>query len=213
MFSKRTLILSLTALILVFLTVYLMITKTEAKNLVLVAMTNIEKGSVIEEENVTVKAIMADYIMENALSNKKDVVGMIANIERLKGDQITKDVIGEEQSSVKEISRKGNVIYYLDISKKEGISKIIKKGDYISIIRTKYPSQTSENPTLPKSVVVNSVRVIDIIEEDEKRGSTVLKGESSVITILIEVDRDTAKELAMLEELKGFKIVFEKGEI
>lgn len=221
MFNRRTLILSIAALILVSIASYLLLTESQKRNPVLVAKRNIEKGEVLGEEDVIEKSIMTRDVLPNALRSKKDALGKVVLFDRVVGDQITKEVVGEELlKEYKEISKKGNVIFALNISYQDGISQIIKKGDIISIIRTKaskspYTAQSSESENVisgTNMVVADKIPVIDILEKDEKRGSILVGGERYGLTILIEIPRKIAEDLAVLEASKAYKVVLESGD-
>lgn len=221
MFNRRTLILSIAALILVSIASYLLLTESQKRNPVLVAKRNIEKGEVLGEEDVIEKSIMTRDVLPNALRSKKDALGKVVLFDRVVGDQITKEVVGEELlKEYKEILKKGNVIFALNISYQDGISQIIKKGDIISIIRTKaskspYTAQSSESENVisgTNMVVADKIPVIDILEKDEKRGSILVSGERYGLTILIEIPRKIAEDLAVLEASKAYKVVLEGGD-
>ena len=221
MFNRRTLILSIAALILVSIASYLLLTESQKRGPVLVANRNIEKGEILGEEDVIEKSIMTRDVLPNALRSKKDALGKVVLFDRVVGDQITKEVVGEELlKEYKEISEKGNVIFALNISYQDGISQIIKKGDIISIIRTKaskspYTAQSSESENVisgTNMVVADKIPVIDILEKDEKRGSILVSGERYGLTILIEIPRKIAEDLAVLEASKAYKVVLESGE-
>lgn len=221
MFNRRTLILSIAALILVSIASYLLLTESQKRNPVLVAKRNIEKGEVLGEEDVIEKSIMTRDVLPNALRSKKDALGKVVLFDRVVGDQITKEVVGEELlKEYKEILKKGNVIFALNISYQDGISQIIKKGDIISIIRTKaskspYTAQSSESENVisgTNMVVADKIPVIDILEKDEKRGSILVSGERYGLTILIEIPRKIAEDLAVLEASKAYKVVLESGD-
>lgn len=221
MFNRRTLILSIAALILVSIASYLLLTESQKRNPVLVAKRNIEKGEVLGEEDVIEKSIMTRDVLPNALRSKKDALGKVVLFDRVVGDQITKEVVGEELlKEYKEILKKGNVIFALNISYQDGISQIIKKGDIISIIRTKaskspYTAQSSESENVisgTNMVVADKIPVIDILETDEKRGSILVSGERYGLTILIEIPRKIAEDLAVLEASKAYKVVLEGGD-
>lgn len=221
MFNRRTLILSIAALILVSIASYLFLTESQKRSPILVAKRNIEKGKVIGEDDVVEKNIMTRDVLPNALISKKDALGKVAMFDRVVGDQITKEVVGEELlKEYKEISKEGNVIFALNISYQDGISQIIKKGDVISIIRTKayrssYTAQSSESEDVTSRtnmVVADKIPVIDIVEKDEKSGSILVSGERYGLTILIEIPRKIAEDLAVLEASKAYKVVLEKGE-
>jgi len=221
LFNRRTLILSIAALILVSIASYLLLTESQKRNPVLVAKRNIEKGEVLGEEDVIEKSIMTRDVLPNALRSKKDALGKVVLFDRVVGDQITKEVVGEELlKEYKEISKKGNVIFALNISYQDGISQIIKKGDIISIIRTKaskspYTAQSSESENVisgTNMVVADKIPVIDILETDEKRGSILVSGERYGLTILIEIPRKIAEDLAVLEASKAYKVVLESGD-
>jgi len=221
LFNRRTLILSIAALILVSIASYLLLTESQKRNPVLVAKRNIEKGEVLGEEDVIEKSIMTRDVLPNALRSKKDALGKVVLFDRVVGDQITKEVVGEELlKEYKEILKKGNVIFALNISYQDGISQIIKKGDIISIIRTKaskspYTAQSSESENVisgTNMVVADKIPVIDILEKDEKRGSILVSGERYGLTILIEIPRKIAEDLAVLEASKAYKVVLESGD-
>ncbi|GAG78533.1 unnamed protein product, partial [marine sediment metagenome] len=173
------------------------------------------------EEDVIEKSIMTRDVLPNALRSKKDALGKVVLFDRVVGDQITKEVVGEELlKEYKEILKKGNVIFALNISYQDGISQIIKKGDIISIIRTKaskspYTAQSSESENVisgTNMVVADKIPVIDILEKDEKRGSILVSGERYGLTILIEIPRKIAEDLAVLEASKAYKVVLEGGD-
>lgn len=228
MFSRKPLILAIAALILVSIASYILVSQSQAKRTVLVAKTNIERGTIISEDDVIEKSLMAVDLIDNVIKNKKDVVGKTAKISRVIGDQITRDVISDEEVGYKRVSKEGNVIFSLNIPSDDGISKIIKKGDIISIIATKLPSlelsyqskdKNSSSPCkncskeyISRNLVAQRVKVIDMVEKEEKGESVLIGGESYGLTILIEIDRKTAEQLAEIEANNAYKIVLEKGE-
>ncbi len=228
MFSRKPLILAIAALILVSIASYILVSQSQAKRTVLVAKTNIERGTIISEDDVIEKSLMAVDLIDNVIKNKKDVVGKTAKISRVIGDQITRDVISDEEVGYKRVSKEGNVIFSLNIPSDDGISKIIKKGDIISIIATKPPSlelsyqskdKNSSSPCkncskeyISRNLVAQRVKVIDMVEKEEKGESVLIGGESYGLTILIEIDRKTAEQLAEIEANNAYKIVLEKGE-
>lgn len=228
MFSRKPLILAIAALILVSIASYILVSQSQAKRTVLVAKTNIERGTIISEDDVIEKSLMAVDLIDNVIENKKDVVGKTAKISRVIGDQITRDVISDEEVGYKRVSKEGNVIFSLNIPSDDGISKIIKKGDIISIIATKPPSlelsyqskdKNSSSPCknyskeyISRNLVAQRVKVIDMVEKEEKGESVLIGGESYGLTILIEIDRKTAEQLAEIEANNAYKIVLEKGE-
>jgi len=228
MFSRKPLILAIAALILVSIASYILVSQSQAKRTVLVAKTNIERGTIISEDDVIEKSLMAVDLIDNVIKNKKDVVGKTAKISRVIGDQITRDVISDEEVGYKRVSKEGNVIFSLNIPSDDGISKIIKKGDIISIIATKPSSlelsyqskdKNSSSPCkncskeyISRNLVAQRVKVIDMVEKEEKGESVLIGGESYGLTILIEIDRKTAEQLAEIEANNAYKIVLEKGE-
>lgn len=228
MFSRKPLILAIAALILVSIASYILVSQSQAKRTVLVAKTNIERGTIISEDDVIEKSLMAVDLIDNVIKNKKDVVGKTAKISRVIGDQITRDVISDEEVGYKRVSKEGNVIFSLNIPSDDGISKIIKKGDIISIIATKPSSlelsyqskdKNSSSPCkncskeyISRNLVAQRVKVIDMVEKEEKGESVLIGGESYGLTILIEIDRKTAEQLAEIEASNAYKIVLEKGE-
>lgn len=228
MFSRKPLILAIAALILVSIASYILVSQSQAKRTVLVAKTNIERGTIISEDDVIEKSLMAVDLIDNVIKNKKDVVGKTAKISRVIGDQITRDVISDEEVGYKRVSKEGNVIFSLNIPSDDGISKIIKKGDIISIIATKPPSlelsyqskdKNSSSPCqncskgyISRNLVAQRVKVIDMVEKEEKGESVLIGGESYGLTILIEIDRKTAEQLAEIEANNAYKIVLERGE-
>lgn len=228
MFSRKPLILAIAALILVSIASYILVSQSQAKRTVLVAKTNIERGTIISEDDVIEKSLMAVDLIDNVIKNKKDVVGKTAKISRVIGDQITRDVISDKEVGYKRVSKEGNVIFSLNIPSDDGISKIIKKGDIISIIATKPPSlelsyqskdKNSSSPCqncskeyISRNLVAQRVKVIDMVEKEEKGESVLIGGESYGLTILIEIDRKTAEQLAEIEANNAYKIVLERGE-
>lgn len=228
MFSRKPLILAIAALILVSIASYILVSQSQAKRTVLVAKTNIERGTIISEDDVIEKSLMAVDLIDNVIKNKKDVVGKTAKISRVIGDQITRDVISDEEVGYKRVSKEGNVIFSLNIPSDDGISKIIKKGDIISIIATKPSSlelsyqskdKNSSSPCkncskeyIGRNLVAQRVKVIDMVEKEEKGESVLIGGESYGLTILIEIDRKTAEQLAEIEASNAYKIVLERGE-
>lgn len=228
MFSRKPLILAIAALILVSIASYILVSQSQAKRTVLVAKTNIERGTIISEDDVIEKSLMAVDLIDTVIKNKKDVVGKTAKISRVIGDQITRDVISDEEVGYKRVSKEGNVIFSLNIPSDDGISKIIKKGDIISIIATRPSSlelsyqskdKNSSSPCkncskeyISRNLVAQRVKVIDMVEKEEKGESVLIGGESYGLTILIEIDRKTAEQLAEIEANNAYKIVLEKGE-
>jgi Flp pilus assembly protein CpaB len=223
MFSKKPLILAISALILVSIASYILISQSQAKMIVLVANKNIERGTIISEDDVIEKSLIKVDIIDNVIKNKKDVIGKTAKISRIIGDQITKDVISDKEVSHREVKKEGNVIFSLNIPSDDGISKIIKRGDIISIIATKpsslelsYQSKdensSSSKEYISRNLVAQRVKVIDILKKEEKGESVLIEGEGYSITILIEIDRKTAEQLAEIEANNAYKIVLEKGE-
>jgi len=106
MFSRKPLILAIAALILVSIASYILVSQSQAKRTVLVAKKNIERGTIISEDDVIEKSLMAVDLIDNVIKNKKDVVGKTAKISRVIGDQITRDVISDEEVGYKRVSKR-----------------------------------------------------------------------------------------------------------
>lgn len=220
MFNRRTLILSIAALIIVSIASYLLLSESQKRSTIIVAKRTIEKDEVLVDEDIIEKSIMTKDVLPNTLRSKKDALGKIVLFDRIAGDQITKDVIGEEIiEGYKEVSKKGNVIFSLNIPSSDGISQILKKGDIISIIRTKsvslpYNVQKPDSTTRSgetNMVVAERVEIIDILEKEERKSSVLTSSGIQGLTIFIEIPREIAENLAVLEATKSYKLVLEKG--
>jgi len=220
LFNRRTLILSIAALIIVSIASYLLLTESQKRSTIIVAKRTIEKDEVLVDEDIIEKSIMTRDVLPNTLRSKKDALGKIVLFDRIAGDQITKDVIGEEIiEGYKEVSKKGNVIFSLNIPSSDGISQILKKGDIISIIRTKsvslpYNVQKPDSTTRSgetNMVVAERVEIIDILEKEERKSSVLTSSGIQGLTIFIEIPREIAENLAVLEATKSYKLVLEKG--
>ena len=69
MFGRKPLILAIAALILVSIASYILISQSQAKRAVLVAKTNIERGTIISEDDVIEKSLMAYMIIQRESIN------------------------------------------------------------------------------------------------------------------------------------------------
>jgi len=136
---RKYLILAIIGSIIIGLAFYLLLNNYLDKKEIVVASRNINTGEKISEEDLDLKEYYKNSLPENYITNKKDIIGKVINIERRKNDYISMDMFDEKSSSsILDGLSVGDVVIAINVQYIEPILQELESGNYISIVSTVY---------------------------------------------------------------------------
>lgn len=212
MFKKRPVIIALAAAVLAMAALTLVLSNVWGQITVVVAKKNIEAGTTLTADMVGLKAIPKVLAGKGVYTSISKVEKKILGTSRFAGDLITADTLEEAARGLRDELDEGVAIISLNIPISDGLSKIIKTGDMVSIIGTKgesYPSSTippssegggAEEVSISSSfggsgAIVSRAKVLKVL-----RSETVQLGEVPETSILVPVSLAQAESLAAAQD-------------
>lgn len=141
---------------------------------VIVATTNIPADSVINDKELEEVSIPLKFILSDALVEKSQIVGKIAKVDIIAGEQIVR---GRVQLEKKREGMAANLpLGYRAITIKvdpvSGVNHQIKTGNYVDILLYYKPQQDQSNPQSAQTGVVNTVfQQVEVIDTSGEQGS------------------------------------------
>lgn len=128
---------------------------------VMVAKEDIPQGRLISEENITTMQISRQYLPENAITEKEELIGKYATINISAGDYFFANKISETSSNpsewTDELDQQHVAISFTIRNFAAGLSAKIQSDDIISIIALE---EDAEHPSIPTEL--NYVRVLAV---------------------------------------------------
>lgn len=143
--SKVAMISVVVAVIAIVITLYSTISSTIAINETKADMTNavvathtISPGSQISADDLTIKEIPANYLVENARSNIEDFVGGYAIFQIDAGAQLTTSIVAGSgnTASLSGAITPGNAAVTISVDEASGLANLIKVGDHVQVIQS-----------------------------------------------------------------------------
>jgi hypothetical protein len=137
-YYKRYFILATIGSVIIGLAFYLFFNDYLDKEKILVAAEDIDSGTVISGNELTLREYYKNSLPEGYLLSVDKVTGKIINIDRKKNDFISIDMFEQEKGDSGMLSElnEGDVLITIRIQHPEPILDELKKGDFISIVST-----------------------------------------------------------------------------
>lgn len=136
-FYKKYLILAVVGALIIGVASYLFLNIYFNKEEILVAVRDIEKGEKIKEDDIDLKEFYKNSLPEDYLQSKEEVVGSIIQMDRKKGDFISKELFTKDlgKNIIDDLS-KGEVLIAINMQYLEPLVEELKTGGSVSIIST-----------------------------------------------------------------------------
>lgn len=147
----------------------------------------IEKGTTINEKNLT-EVEMGVYGMKNyyTAEDKEKLVGQITSVDVLSGDILTKEKLGGTSSeTVKDVTRDGHTLIALAVpSDASGVGSHLRAGDYVRIWQ-KIEDEYTEEETMYLNPLLAKVKVFSAENNDgTETKSAGEKGEETSVSVV-----------------------------
>lgn len=108
---------------------------------VVVAARALEAGTKLSLADVEVKQVHAGAALEGAFAKAEDVVGLVTTVQRLPGDQLTADMVGDEaQNALAQALDPGHRAVAIHIDQASGLAGLLRPGDMVSVVGIVDPS-------------------------------------------------------------------------
>lgn len=173
------------AFIITFLLTPVLSKISESKIKVVAVTTNVKKGDVISDENITLVSVRASSVPKEAIKNKADVVGKISACDMFKGDYIFKEKLHDENyrdDFEKECLESGKIKVSIPTNQMyQSVSYKIQKGDIVTAIV--YNKDDKDSKILPELMYmyVSNATGNDGYDSDSEN----FNGKVSTITLIL----------------------------
>lgn len=206
-FEKRKLIgvlLIVAALVLTFIVIPMMNKATNSTEVIAVAKTDIQDGSIITEKDISF-AERGVFGMDGYITKKEDIIGKQAAADILKNDIVTKNKIGKENiSKIQEIVNGQKALTTISVkTNAAGLASHLKAGDYVRIYNA-VAGEYSDSSVIMQNPLLEKIEVYSIensntepVEENLKQETA---GSSEMVAATITfVTVSKEQETALLE--------------
>ncbi len=125
---------------------------------VVVAAQPIAVGARLAAGDLQIKLVRRGDALPNALSRIEDAVGQVISTQRLPGDQVTADMLGNQAiSAIAAGLAPDHRAVAVKVTRSSGLAGILRPGDYVSLIAVVQPD--------PRLQVINDLSLDDQPEE------------------------------------------------
>lgn len=133
--KQRSLIPIILLAVLVFGATLVFLLSLRADTNVVVAKRPISIGARLTENDVEIVPMRSVDALPNVAKSLEDVVGQVVSIQRAKGDQITKDMLGEFGiSAISAALAPDHRAIAVQVNKSSGLAGIVRPGDLVTLI-------------------------------------------------------------------------------
>lgn len=205
-FQNRALKFALLSGILAATAAYFLLNYFLGQSYVLVATKKIEEGTVVSRENVALKRVPNSNLCPEALRTLDGVVGRRIRVTRFPGDQISKTLFSQDESSlsVADIPRE-HVLISICLSDSNLSSGIIREGDLVDIIAV---SKSEVDREVEAKTVLRGVRILKA-SKNTTNSNSLAHSERQIIYFAVPLEE--AEYLYALEARNAFKLALELG--
>jgi Flp pilus assembly protein CpaB len=124
-----------------FLLVAGVLSAAQKKAPVVVAARALEAGTKLSLADVEVKQVHAGAVLEGAFETVEDVVGLVITVQRLPGDQVTNDMVGDAaQNALAQALDPDHRAVAVHVDQASGLAGLLRPGDTISAVGIVDPS-------------------------------------------------------------------------
>lgn len=126
----------------IFLCVLAFLASVRMTKPVVVAKQALPAGARLTAEYVEIREIPAQAILPNAASSLEEVEGQVLTVARAPGDQITKDMLGDQAAvGISNQLRPGHRAVAVHVNQASGLVGIIRPGDRVSVVAIVSPDE------------------------------------------------------------------------
>lgn len=195
-------------------------TKMKALEVVLLAKSTIPLKTKIDSGMIEKQTIAQEYVHPSAILDAKLILGKYSKERILQGEQILKERIFEPEKVLFSYQiPKGMVATTIKVDDIEGVSHLIKPGDYIDVL-VFYAEKTIESsssktiyPDITK-LVLNNMLVLAVGQEDhwEKDEKIEVEEEEKEVNITLAVSPEEAEKLILGDEVGRIRLALRHPE-
>ena len=156
---------------LAFVLTFFFLSSLRADTSVVVAARPIAVGARLTENDVKVVQLRSADVLPGALKKVEDAVGKLSGAQRLVGDQLTADSIGDKASSAIAGGLgpdKRAVAVRVDIA--SGLAGVIRAGDLVSLVAVITPPQKQNQQTQSQASAVKPITTTVQVKPTEPAG-------------------------------------------
>ena len=133
--AKSSIIIIAVLALLTFALVAGVLAAAQKKAPVVVAARALEAGTKLSVSDVEVIQVHAGAVLESAFETTEDVAGMVITVQRLPGDQVTADMVGDAaQNALAQALDPGHRAVAIHVDQASGLAGLLRPGDYVSAI-------------------------------------------------------------------------------
>ena len=108
---------------------------------VVVAARALEAGTKLSLADIEVVQVHAGAVLEGAFETPEDVVGLVITVQRLPGDQVTADMVGDAaQNALAQALDPGHRAVAIHVDQASGLAGLLRPGDTVSAVGIVDPS-------------------------------------------------------------------------
>lgn len=164
--AKSSIVAIATLALLTFVLVAGVLTAAQKKTPVLVAARALEAGTKLSLADVEVVQVHAGAALEGAFETVEDVTGLVITVQRLPGDQVTADMVGDSaQNALAQALEPDHRAVAIHVDQASGLAGLLRPGDSVSAIAIVDPSTlglglSGDNPGPEAKVMLANLKVL-----------------------------------------------------
>lgn len=117
---------------------------------VVVAARPIGVGARLTAADLKIVQVRSGDLLPNAVTKLEDAVGQVISVQRLTGDQVTKDMLGSEAlSAIAAGLAPDHRAVAVTVTRSSGLAGIVRPGDIVTLIAVVEPRSGNNNPLVP----------------------------------------------------------------
>lgn len=165
----------------VFMCVLVFLASVRMTKPVVVAKQALPAGARLTAEYVEVREIPAQAILPNAASSLEEVDGQVLTIARAPGDQITRDMLGDQAAvGLEHQIRPGHRAVAVHVNHASGLVGVLRPGNRVSVVAIVSPDALStmgfRPVSMPESVPAGTQEITQTVEPPATAAYVVVSG-------------------------------------
>jgi len=133
--SKKAFVFVILAVGLTFVLTLAFLSKLKSETKVVVASRAIAAGTRLDESMLKLKSINTSAVLPGALTSIEDVIGQVITAQRMPGDQITRDMIGERAiSAIAASLPPDHRAIAIPVDQATGLAGVVRPGDRVTAV-------------------------------------------------------------------------------
>ncbi len=126
----------------------LFLSSLRADTTVVVAARPIALGARLTDKDLTTKKVRKADALPNAVADIKGATDQVISVQRMTGDQITKDMLGNQAvSAIASSLAADHRAVAVKVTRDSGLAGIVRPGDYVTLIGVIKPGQQTAHST------------------------------------------------------------------